>query len=53
MPTTGQAVKMPTSPTTTLPDDLDARIAQAVDAAVARRVLEDQVALARAARTSA
>ena len=38
MPTAGQAVKMPTSPTATLPDDLDARIAQAVDAAVARQI---------------
>ena len=38
MPTAGQAGKMPTSPTATLPDDLDARIAQAVDAAVARQI---------------
>ena len=38
MPIAGQAVKMPTSPTATLPDDLDARIAQAVDAAVARQI---------------
>ena len=37
-PTAGQAVKMTTSPTATLPDNLDARIAQAVDAAVARQI---------------
>lgn len=37
-PTAGQAVKTPTAPTTALPDDLGARIAQAVDAAVARQI---------------
>jgi nickel transport protein len=37
-PTAGQEVKTPASTATVLPDDLDARIAQAVDAAVARQI---------------
>ena len=37
-PTVGQEVKAPSSATTTLPADLDALIAQAVDAAVARQI---------------
>ena len=37
-PTAGQEVKTPASTANALPDDLDARIAQAVDAAVARQI---------------